>query len=83
MTDGKSTVGSSRVILQGKNLNIDCSIKFSNDIKLDEVVMRIDLTYHADFFGLLSLSRHPEPTLFTWFLGASNPQWVKGEFARP
>ncbi len=80
--------GSASVIAAGQNLNFECapigpSSRFisSGKIQIDEAVISIALTYRADFFGLFSLTRQPPATRFTWVSDASNPQWIKGDFA--
>jgi hypothetical protein len=82
--------GSANVIGPGKNLNIECSIlgpkshviRTPDKQHIDEAVIKISLAYRAELFGIFSLQRHPEPTTFTWFADASNPQWIKGDFAK-
>jgi hypothetical protein len=82
--------GVTSVIDAGKNLNIDCSIigpnsRFmhtSGPVKIDAATLAIEVSYKADFFSVFSMTRHPTPSLFTWFANATNPQWIKGDFAR-
>jgi hypothetical protein len=81
--------GFAAVIQPGQNINIDCAA-FSptsgpiraDKIKIDDATLVIELSYRADFFGWFSLQRNPSPTRFTWFSGAANPQWIKGEFTK-
>jgi hypothetical protein len=77
--------GTTKVIEAGQVLNIDCLKSVLNlafKPVLTEGLIFIALEYDADFFGLFSLHRKPIPTKFTWQATASNPQWIKGDFAR-
>ncbi len=90
MSDSSSIAGSTNVILPGKVLNIDCSVIGPNSRiinipqkpKITEAIIKIEVSYKADLFGLYAFDRKPEPALFRWFADASNPQWIKGEFAK-
>lgn len=88
-SDNKLRTGTVSSIKPGQALNFDCSVfgPRSNFIrtprvKIDEAVIRITLAYDADLFGWYTLARKPEPTTFTWWGTSSNPQWVRGDFAR-
>jgi len=88
--NGQFIQGTAASIAAGQSLNIDCAvigpksrmIRTPDKPRAAEAVMEIALAYDADFFGLFSLHRQPAPTLFTWFADASNPRWIKGNFAR-
>jgi hypothetical protein len=90
IADSQIIRGSTSAIERGQSLNIDCSIVGPNShffhtdgkVSIDEAVVKIALSYDADFFGWFSLHRTPEPTIFTWFTDATNPQWIKGNFAK-
>jgi hypothetical protein len=90
ITDSQQRNGTRSEIAAGKNLNIDCNVLgptshfFRTGVMPDisEVVMRVDLEYDSDIFGLYLWHRTPPGTLFTWMKSASNPQWVRGEFAK-
>jgi hypothetical protein len=87
---GQQILGSTSTIAAGKTLNINCNaigpnsrfIHENEKPKISSVTLAIELSYVSKFFGLLPWHRHPTPTLFTWFPDATNPQWIKGDFAR-
>ena len=80
--------GTQTEIAAGGNLNIDCnvisntSLFIRNDAPIKQAVLRIELLYESNLFGLYFWERHPHATEFTWISDASNPQWVRGSFAR-
>ena len=75
---------------RGNVLNIDCNdvgprshiIHTETPPIYTEAIIDIELKYDINIFGLFSKTIHPNPTRFTWIAQASNPQWVRGEFAR-
>jgi len=82
-------VGSRSTIPPGQVLNIDCNVVGStsriirfNDLHFTEAVLEIDLLYDANLFGVIPMHRRPPATRFTWIASASNPQWVRGDFAQ-
>jgi hypothetical protein len=90
MSNSMLVSGSRSVIPPGQVLNIDCEVvgpnsagvRWSKDIKITSATIEIAVAYESDFFGVFSIRRQPRPTRFTWFSEASNPQWIKGEFAQ-
>jgi hypothetical protein len=80
---GFSTVS---IIPAGQNLNIICDqsrlIHFEPKPKITSAVIQILLSYNVDILWAVRWPRVPEPTVFTWAGKASNPQWVRGYFAR-
>lgn len=86
---GQLIQGSTSRIAAGKTLNINCDavgpksrfVHMSERPKVASAVLLIELSYTSNFFGLYPLHRHPTPTRFTWFADATNPQWIKGDFA--
>jgi hypothetical protein len=87
VADARIVDGSSIEIEPGKNLNIDCnpfgptSRLIQMDANITEASITISLHYDSKIFGVYSLHRSPSES-FTWFLEASNSQWVKGKFYR-
>jgi hypothetical protein len=77
-------------MLAGQTLNISCnpigptSVMIHSPVepKVNEAVVEIELQYDADILGVYQWHRHPPPTKFTWFPQATNPQWIRGQFAR-
>lgn len=90
LQEGQFIQGTAAMIAPGQSLNIDCSvigpksrmIRTPEKPSISEATLEIALAYNADFFGIFSLHRRPPPALFTWFPDASNPQWIKGNFAK-
>jgi hypothetical protein len=70
----------------GQNLNISCDLSgpiiTTPKLKFTSAVIKISLSYKANMFSLYHWPRAPPPTIFTWIGDASNPQWVRGDFAR-
>jgi hypothetical protein len=71
----------------GQNLNISCpaSSMIVPMPKITTAVIKIALSYdvNIDLWIIHRLwHRYPDPTLFTWAGRASNPQWIRGEFAK-
>jgi hypothetical protein len=83
--------GSKDEILSGKTLNINCNMNgptskllgTPQDAIVKTATIKISGFYKIDMFGLIQSRRNITPTLFTWYTGASSPQWLKGEFAKP
>ncbi len=76
-------------ILPGQSVNFECAIigRHSRFIhmpttpKVTAARMTIEFTYTVRILGV-NKDRHPQPTRFTWYSDASNPQWIRGEFAK-
>jgi hypothetical protein len=97
VADGQTINGTTSVIPEAQSLNIMCNLWGPGSsmapyprvpviggpmpVSFVDARIRIALEYKLDFFGLFSFSRKPS-ALFTWAADASNPQWVRGEFAR-
>jgi len=83
------SLGSEGVIRKGENLNISCMekgklsfIKFEKTPNIIEGKVEIELQYKIYIIGDYYFSPKINPTTFTWFGMASNPQWIKGETAK-
>jgi len=74
--------GTRAAIEAGRSFNFDCNLLGPKTSPITTAVLDVGLTYRSDFFGWFSLVRHPSPTRFTWVSSASNPQWIKGDFAK-
>jgi len=78
--------GTKLSIPPGQNLNIGCNpysiMHFEGSPKITTAVIQILLLYDVDILRIIHWHRVPAPTLFTWFGDASNPQWVRGDYAR-
>jgi hypothetical protein len=82
--------GTSNIVQAGKSLNIDCApigptsrfFRTRDKPTVSVAVLEIEISYSAVFLGVYTFHRHPPPTLFTWFADATNPQWIKGDFAK-
>jgi hypothetical protein len=81
--------GSKSEIGEGQSLNILCNpisptsqfIRIDKMPVISEAVIAIQLTYDSDIFGFL-WRRHPPMTTFTWAANATNPQWIRGDYAQ-
>jgi len=90
MDNVSQLTGSVNPILPGQLVNFDCAMfgRHSHIIhmpitpKVENLSMVIGFTYKVRLFGIIPLQKHPRPTRFTWFADATNPQWIRGEFAR-
>jgi hypothetical protein len=80
---GFSTVST---IPAGQNLNITCDpsniFRIEPKPKITLAVIQILLSYNVDILWLIHWRRVPDPAIFTWAGNTSNPQWVRGNFAR-
>lgn len=75
--------GKTDEILAGGVLNLPCykAVKVPKAQEITDLKFNIDAEYEADIFGIY-FPRKTSPVPFTWVSWASNPQWVKGEFAK-
>jgi len=79
--------GEETIIKPGQTINIDCdligpSAGFFPGVKtFKEIKLQIAASYSIEIFGLYSWKRTTQPVRFAWFSNASNPQWVRGDFA--
>ncbi|MEA2857967.1 MAG: hypothetical protein QOC72_6 [Methylobacteriaceae bacterium] len=71
--------GNADVIRPGGILNVPCDRLLSSTMMPDVLTLQVDLIYDTNIFGL-RYTRCPS-TFFVWVAAASNPQWIKGEFA--
>jgi hypothetical protein len=73
--------GTQTKIRPGQTINVSCGMnQFPNAI-FETGTVRITISYTAEIFGIYSWGRVPEPARFTWVGSASNPQWIRGDFA--
>ena len=83
-----SIFGTQSEIAAGGNLNITCNVLggtshiIRTSAPIVQATLRIELSYQSNLFGFYYWNCHPRPTEFTWMSDASNPQWVRGEFAK-
>jgi hypothetical protein len=87
--NNQAVAGTVTAIEPGGTLNFDCSLVGPNShvlrmpkVKIDEAIVRINISYDADLFGWFRLHRTPSSVTFTWWGDASNPQWIRGDFAK-
>jgi hypothetical protein len=68
----------------GQSLNIYCGLTGALKVApppITEATLTILLGYQSKLFGLYTINRITAPTRFTWVPYATNPQWVRGEYA--
>jgi hypothetical protein len=73
--------GTQTKIRPGQTINLSCWISQFRHAVFDTGTVGITISYTAEIFGIYSWGRTPEPTRFTWIGTASNPQWIRGDFA--
>jgi hypothetical protein len=84
---GRNVLASDSVsnIPAGRKLNISCASSIIQPMpKITSAVIEIALSHdiNIDIWVIHhQWHRYPDPTLFTWAGRASNPQWIRGEFA--
>jgi hypothetical protein len=85
MTNGVIGFGTNSSIQAGQNLNITCDpstmIRSEQRPEFTTAIIQIALS-HAVHILWYNLHVAPNPTPFTWIGTASNPQWVRGYYAR-
>jgi hypothetical protein len=83
--DNEIGFGTNSSIQAGQNLNITCDPTGRIQIEIKPViitaVIQILLSYDVHILGY-NWHISPNPTQFTWIGSASNPQWVRGYYAR-
>ena len=84
--------GTVSMIDPGRNLNLKFDILSPTSPyiktqgekwKFTDAELELSLVYDVNLFGLYNWTRHPTPTRFTWIGDATNPQWIRGAFAKP
>jgi hypothetical protein len=80
LLDNRVSTGAQNEIQPGGSLNLSCR-GFRASGKVTEATIVIETSYNTRVFGI-NLPRRPLPIRFTWAGGASNPQWIKGDFPR-
>lgn len=65
----------------GETANVPCNWGWG-PIKARRSTIAVGLLYDTDIFGFFDWPRVPPTTPFTWYGDASDPQWIRGEFAR-
>lgn len=83
--------GTVSLINPGRNLNVKFDvlsptspfIKTPEKGKFTDAELEFSLVYDVNLFGVYNWTRRPIPTRFTWIGDATNPQWIRGAFAKP
>jgi hypothetical protein len=85
MDRGVIGFGTNSSIQPGKNLNITCDLSVVMHLEpkpeITTAIIQISLSYDINILWS-DLHISPNPTPFTWIGNASNPQWVRGYYAR-
>jgi hypothetical protein len=74
------TQGQVHIIEPGNVLNVSCSQEFGNMPGNSIITVKIGTYYETTILWIYTFPRCPRQ-VFTWATWASNPQWVRGDYA--
>jgi len=81
-TNNSMTItGSAAEMPPGGILNVPCKNMFNGFAPPRRAELYLEVSYDTNIFGMYTLKRKPR-MLFTWAADSTNPQWIKGEFAK-